>query len=97
MRAAGIETREYFTRAGEINGIGNDLPAIQIEAAGGPTIVFEPNAGMAEGTQISGQVTGAEEIGAALLFPNRAPDALLKTVEGCLDIGVGEVLAPGTQ
>jgi hypothetical protein len=97
LRAAGLSITEYYTRAGEVNGIGNGLPAIQVGTApSGPTIVFEPNAGIAEGTQLSGQVTGAEEIGAALLFPNRASDALLKTVEGCTDIGVTEVPATGT-
>jgi hypothetical protein len=97
LRAAGLSITEYYTRGGQRNGIGNGLPAIQVGTTPtGPTIVFEPNAGMAEGTQISGQVTGAEEIGAALLFPNRASDALLKTVEGCTDIGVTEVPATGT-
>ena len=56
----------------------------------GPTIVFEPTAGIAEGRQIEGQAQGAEVIGAALLYPNHAPGAELTVIENCLGQGVKE-------
>jgi len=54
----------------------------------GPMIVFEPTATIAEGDQIQAREQGAEAIGNALLYPNQAPDAELKTVEDCLSAGV---------
>jgi hypothetical protein len=54
----------------------------------GPSVAFEPTPGAAQDTQISGQVQGAEVIGSALLYPNQAPDKLLKVVEDCLALGV---------
>jgi hypothetical protein len=54
----------------------------------GPTIVFEPTPGIAEGDQMEGEVTGAEVVGSALIYPNRATDQLMKKVEGCLTINV---------
>jgi hypothetical protein len=56
----------------------------------GPTIVFAPTAGMAEGRQIQGKAQGAEVIGAALLYPNNAPGAELTVIENCLGQGVKE-------
>ncbi|MGN6168553.1 MAG: hypothetical protein ACTHQQ_10340 [Solirubrobacteraceae bacterium] len=56
----------------------------------GPTIVFEPTAGIAEGRQIEGKVQGAEVIGAALLYPNHASGAELTLIENCLGQGVKE-------
>jgi hypothetical protein len=56
----------------------------------GPTIVFEPTAGIAEGQQIEGKAQGAEVIGAALLYPNHAPGAELTVIENCLGHGVKE-------
>jgi hypothetical protein len=56
----------------------------------GPTIVFDPTAGVAEGRQIEGKAQGAEVIGAALLYPNHAPGAELTVVENCLGHGVKE-------
>jgi hypothetical protein len=56
----------------------------------GPTIVFAPTAGMAEGRQIEGKAQGAEVIGAALLYPNNAPGAELTVIENCLGQGVKE-------
>jgi hypothetical protein len=56
----------------------------------GPTIVFEPTAGIAEGQQIEGKAQGAEVIGAALLYPNHAPGAKLTVIENCLGQGVKE-------
>jgi hypothetical protein len=54
----------------------------------GPTVQFEPTPGAAQDAQISGQVTSAEVIGSALLYPNLASDALLQTVEDCMAKGV---------
>ncbi len=54
----------------------------------GPIINFAPTSGAAQADQIRGQVTGAEVIGAALLYPRSAPDSLLSVVEGCLTSGV---------
>lgn len=56
----------------------------------GPTIVFDPTAGIAEGQQIEGRAQGAEVIGAALLYPNHAPGAELTVIENCLGQGVKE-------
>jgi hypothetical protein len=72
------------------------LPVTKVGATGlqigplpaGPTVMFEPTPGIAQGLQIQGRVEGAEVIGAALLFPNQASDKELKTVEGCLAKGV---------
>lgn len=64
-------------------------PAIQVGSApSGPTIVFEPTPGAAQGAQITGQVQGAEVIGSALVYPNAAPDAELSKVEACVALGV---------
>ena len=56
----------------------------------GPTIVFEPTAGIAEGQQIEGKAQGAEVIGAALLYPNHATGTELTVIENCLGQGVKE-------
>jgi hypothetical protein len=57
-------------------------------APAGPRVDFAPTPGAAQEQQIEGQVQGAEVIGSALLYPDQAPDKLLKTVEGCLSEGV---------
>jgi hypothetical protein len=62
----------------------------------GPTIVFQPTAGIAEGQQIEGKAQGAEVIGAALLYVNHAPGAELTVIENCLGQGVLEPKEPGT-
>ncbi len=54
----------------------------------GPTVHFEPTPGAAQEQQIDGQVQSAEVIGAALLYPNQASDALLQKVEDCMAKGV---------
>src|SRR5205085_8294339 len=54
----------------------------------GPTVTFAPTPGSAQRDQIVGQVPGAEVIGSALLYPNRASDQLLSVVETCLSQGV---------
>jgi hypothetical protein len=66
-----------------------ERPAIQVgPAPSGPTIVFEPTPGDAQGAQITGRVQGAEVIGSALVYPNAAPDAELSKVEACVALGV---------
>jgi len=54
----------------------------------GPTVQFAATAGAAQNLQITGQVSGAEVIGAALLYPNQASGTLLKKVETCVAKGV---------
>lgn len=54
----------------------------------GPTVQFTPTPGAAQEMQIDGQVESAEVIGSALLYPNRASDALLQKVEDCMAKGV---------
>ena len=56
----------------------------------GPTIVFEPTAGIAEGRQIQGRAQGAEVIGAALLYLNGAASREVTVIENCLGQGVKE-------
>ncbi|HEY3727031.1 MAG TPA: hypothetical protein VGL51_07650 [Solirubrobacteraceae bacterium] len=64
-------------------------PGLQVGAyPSGPRVVFEPTPGDAQGLQIVGQVQSAEVIGAALLYPDQAPDKLLKKVEDCVAKGV---------
>jgi hypothetical protein len=55
---------------------------------GGPTIRFLSTPGAAIAAQIDGDTQGAEAIGAALLYPNRASNSELQSIEGCLDQGV---------
>ncbi len=81
MRAAGLEVR-LFEASGARPGIQVGTPP------SGPTVIFEPTPQDATGVQIVGQAQGAEVIGSALLFVNRAPDSVLTTVENCLAIGV---------
>ncbi len=54
----------------------------------GPTVQFAATPGAAQNLQITGQVTGAYVIGAALVYPNQAPDRLLKKVDACVAKGV---------
>lgn len=54
----------------------------------GPTVVFAPTAGAAQGQQIQGEEQGAEVIGGALLYPNQASDQELTKIENCLAKGV---------
>jgi hypothetical protein len=61
------------------------LPAIQIGTPpNGPTIIFYPTPGIAQGLQIMGQEQGAEVIGSALLYPNGASGERLTAVENCV-------------
>jgi hypothetical protein len=65
------------------------LPAIQIGAVNqGPVIIFEPTPGGAQAVQIKGGAQGAEIIGSALVYPNRAENKLLTKVEACASVGV---------
>jgi len=67
-------------------------PGLQIGSPpAGPTVYFAPAPGAAQGLQIGGspQDQGAEVIGSALLYPNRASDNELGKVETCLAKGVG--------
>ena len=65
------------------------LPTIQVRTRpSGPTVEFLATPGAAQDQQIKGLAQGAEVIGAALLYPNRASDALLKKVETCVANGV---------
>jgi hypothetical protein len=59
-------------------------------APGGPTVQFLPTPGAAQAAMIQGerQAQGAEVIGSALLYPNKASDRILKAVEDCLAHGV---------
>jgi len=54
----------------------------------GPTIVFTPTPGSAQDQQIEAHTPGAEVIGAALMYPNQAPDGLLSVVETCVGLQV---------
>ena len=53
--------------------------------AGGVRIEFLATPGAAEARQITGAAQGAEQIGRALVWVDRAPDELLETVEECVD------------
>jgi hypothetical protein len=53
-----------------------------------PRVVFDATEGAAQGVQIHGQDSGAEVIGAALLFPAQAPSNELSAIETCLSQGV---------
>jgi hypothetical protein len=57
-------------------------------APAGPTVVFAPTPGAAQGDQIEGKVQGAEVIGSALVYPNQGSDAELGTIGACLAQGV---------
>ena len=62
---------------------------LQIGAAPyGPYVRFSPTPGAAQANQIAGRDTGAEVIGSALVFPQRASDQMLKEVEDCIAHGV---------
>ena len=54
----------------------------------GPTVVFLPTPGAAQYTQIAGFSQGAEDIGAAQVYPNLAPAGLAHKVETCTALGV---------
>jgi hypothetical protein len=64
-------------------------PSIQVGTRpSGPTIVFMATPGAAQNDQIQGDAQGAEVIGAALVYPNEASNALMSKVEACMAEGV---------
>lgn len=65
------------------------LPSFQVGTRpSGPTVEFMATPGAAQNEQIQGRAQGAEVIGAALVYPNQASDALLSKVETCVAKGV---------
>ena len=83
LKSDKLSYREYYA-----DGV-QHLPAIQVGArAQGPTLIFYPTDGIAQGLQIMGQETGAEVIGALLVYPNSARRGELTKVEACAAIGV---------
>jgi hypothetical protein len=83
LRSDKLPFRKYYA-----DGV-QHLPAIQVGArAVGPTMIFYPTDGIAQGLQIMGQETGAEVIGALLVYPNQARPSELTKVETCAAIGV---------
>jgi hypothetical protein len=71
------------------------LPVIEVGTTGlqigalpdGPTIRFAPTQTAAQADQILGRAQGAEVIGSALVYPNRAPSSELKVIEDCVGQG----------
>ena len=55
---------------------------------GAPQVMFAPTPGAAQNLQITGQVTGAEMIGSAAVYPEQGSAGLLKKVEACVAKGV---------
>jgi hypothetical protein len=82
LKSDKLPYREYYA-----DGV-QHLPAIHVGSAQGPTMIFYPTAGIAQGLQIMGQETGAEVIGALLVYPNQARASELTKVETCAAIGV---------
>lgn len=78
-----------FTVTKFVSGGLEQLREIQINSVPtGPTVVFEPTPGIAEGDQMKGEEEGAEVIGSALIYPHRSADKLMQKVEACLAIDV---------
>ncbi|MGH2860043.1 MAG: hypothetical protein ACRDLT_00905 [Solirubrobacteraceae bacterium] len=83
LKSDKLPLREYYA-----DGV-QHLPAIQVGArAQGPTMIFYPTDGIAQGLQIMGKEAGAEVIGALLVYPNQARRSELTKVEVCAAIGV---------
>jgi hypothetical protein len=85
------------TQAGRLQCLqAHRLPVAQVGTTGlqigalpdGPTIRFEPTTGGAQADQLADRAQGAEVIGSALLYPNRAPSSELKVIEDCVGQGV---------
>ncbi|HWE58861.1 MAG TPA: hypothetical protein VG228_04130 [Solirubrobacteraceae bacterium] len=82
LRSAKIHFHQYYTAE-------HHLPAIQVGSLpNGPTIIFYPTPGIAQGLQIMGEEQAAEVIGGALLYPNKATGNELSTIENCTATGV---------
>jgi hypothetical protein len=78
-------------RAGHLDVTELGTNTLQVDTPpSGATIVFAPTADMAEGEQIVGKAQGAYVVGAALVYPNRAPGSQLTVIENCLASGVKE-------
>ncbi|HTU98328.1 MAG TPA: hypothetical protein VMF14_20935 [Solirubrobacteraceae bacterium] len=64
-------------------------PSIQIgKAPSGPLAEFTKTPGAAQNVQMEGKSQGALVIGAALVYPNQASDALMDRVDKCMTLGV---------
>jgi hypothetical protein len=84
-----LKLEHIDVRRAQVTVAGQLLPGFHVSALGtGPTVAFEPTPGDAQGVAIHGEAQAAEVIGAALLYPNQASDALLSKVEGCVAQGV---------
>jgi hypothetical protein len=84
-----LQQEHIAVRLKPVTVAGRVLHGFQVGTApSGPTVAFEATPGTAQGVQIQGESQGAEVIGSALLYPNRASDQLLSKVEGCLALGV---------
>jgi hypothetical protein len=77
----------YLTKR-KVNGVRTNLQAVKIDK-GGASVIFYPDANIAEGQEIMGQALGAELIGAALLYPENTSGGTLTKVENCIALGVG--------
>ncbi|MGH2873238.1 MAG: hypothetical protein ACRDL5_12345 [Solirubrobacteraceae bacterium] len=87
--AACLEAQRIPVHYEQVAVAGQSLPGFQVGTApSGPTVAFEPTPGAAQGVQIQGESQAAEVIGAALVYPNLAPDALDAKVEACVALGV---------
>ena len=83
LKADKLRYRQYYADGT------THLPAIQVGTLPtGPTMIFYPTDGIAQGLQIMGRDTGAEVIGALLVYPNQSPRSQLTKVEACAEIGV---------
>lgn len=83
LRSDKLPYREYYADGAQ------GLPAIQVGSLPqGPTIIFYPTAGIAQGMQITAKEGGAEVIGSLLVYPNQAQPNVLTEVENCAAIGV---------
>jgi hypothetical protein len=81
LRDAGFKVTEFLDGPGK-------LRSLQVNSKpDGPTVVFEPTPGIAEGEQMEGN-QGFEVIGSAMIYPNRTSDSQMQTVESCLAIHV---------
>jgi hypothetical protein len=66
-------------------GVRGSLADGRAVVAEGVRIEFLATPGAAEARQISGRAQGAEQIGRALIWVDRAPDKLLDRIEECVD------------
>jgi len=83
LRSDKLPFRQYYA-----DGV-QRLPAIQVGSLPqGPTMIFYPTNGIAQGLQIMGQDAGAEVIGSLLVYPNESGHKVLTKVEACAAIGV---------